>query len=251
MVEHESQLPDRTRHAASHFKFQTPRMPSQQSILRCSMLPAAPQRAVGRLTLLVFSMGLAVFVCALEAPGRSAEWYAVYGSGISHTADNLNNTGWAIANRESLTGYSTCCGCWGVSSSGAFELNPQRLDGGGTSLCGGSSFADVVSMGVSVIPAGGLDSSALLSGAWKAQGAPAAAAAAVRENGWNGLEIDVEWQDPPLELLQAFKDFVGELALALADCGAIVVLDTNALWTGQIGQVLLIHYTRHLLLNNQ
>jgi hypothetical protein len=163
--------------------------------------------------------------------------YAVYGSGISRTADGLNNTGFAAAYRPSLTGYSTCCGCWGLNSSGAFQLNPQRLDAGGLSLCGASHFADVVAMGVSVVPGGGLDPSALLSGAWKARGAAAAAAAAVRANGWAGLEIDVEWQQPPAELVLAFKEFVGALASALASFGAVVVVDTNALWRGQIGQV--------------
>ena len=163
--------------------------------------------------------------------------YAVYGSGISRTADGLNNTGFAAAYRQSLTGYSACCGCWGLNSSGAFQLNPQRFDAGGQSLCGASHFADVVAMGVSVVPGGGLDPSALLSGAWKARGAAAAAAAAVRANGWAGLEIDVEWQQPRAELVLAFKEFVGALASALASFGAVVVVDTNALWRGQIGQV--------------
>ena len=144
-----------------------------------------------RCSLLILS-GIMAAVATADAAGRSAEWYAVYGSGISRTVDGLNNTGWAAAHRHSATGYATCCGCWGLSSNGAFELNPQRLDGGGKSLCGGTHFADVVAMGLSVIPGGGLDAAALLSGAWKTQGAAAAAAVAVRENGWSGLEIDAE-----------------------------------------------------------
>ncbi len=186
---------------------------------------------------LALSAGLAALAQDSDTPSPTAEWYAVYGSGISRAADALNNTGWAVAHRHSLTGYATCCGCWGLSSAGTFELNPQRLDGSGKSLCGGHSFADVVSMGVTVIPGGGLDSAALLSRAWKAQGAAAAAAAAVRDNGWNGLEIDAEWQDPSPPLVLAFKEFVGALAAALARIGAVVVIDTNAMWTGQIGQV--------------
>ena len=39
--------------------------------------------------------------------------------------------------------------------------------------------------------------------------------------------------------ITSFKQFVGALAAALAPLGAVVVLDTNAMWTGQIGQVLL------------
>ena len=194
---------------------------------------------LSRCSLLILS-GIMALVATADSAGRSAEWYAVYGSGISRTVDGLNNTGWAAAHRHSVTGYATCCGCWGLSSNGAFELNPQRLDGEGKSLCGGTHFADVVAMGLSVIPGGGLDAAALLSGAWKVQGAAAAAAVAVRENGWSGLEIDAEWQEPSADLLLAFKQFVGTLAAALAPLGAVVVLDTNAMWTGQIGQVMLL-----------
>jgi hypothetical protein len=54
------------------------------------------------------------------------------------------------------------------------------------------------------------------------------------------LEIDAEWQEPSADLLLAFKQFVGTLAAALAPLGAVVVLDTNAMWTSQIGQVMLL-----------
>jgi hypothetical protein len=47
----------------------------------------------------------------------------------------------------------------------------------------------------------------------------------------------------------AFKDFVGALTSALASFGAVVVVDTNALWKGQIGQVYSSKFNTFFLLN--
>lgn len=67
--------------------------------------------------------------------------------------DGLNNTEFARLHRGAITGYYPCCGIWGVSNNGSFELSPSSPPG---------VFQPLVDMGMEVVPTGGFGNKFLL-----------------------------------------------------------------------------------------
>ena len=165
---------------------------------------------------------------------RRVNWF-VPTVGVQPSLDGLNNSGWAAAHRDALTGYFYCCACWAVcphpsdpsdahacagKPNGSF-VNTGRCPGltgysaggppwpggrgipAGTPRPAGGSWPLLVqetqavrSLGLDIIPTTAVSTQWLLDEHWLAPGSLESAIALVKREGWAGLGLDNEIKGP-------------------------------------------------------
>jgi hypothetical protein len=170
-----------------------------------------------------------------EAPlQRRVNWFVPTG-GVRPSVDGLNNSQWAAAHRDAVTGYYYCCACWAVcphpsdpsdavackgKPNGTF-VNTGRCPGrtgysaGGPPWPGGHGIApgtprpagghwpllvqeteEVLALGLDIIPTTAVSTQWLLDEHWLQPGSLDSAVALVKREGWAGLGLDNEIKGP-------------------------------------------------------
>eukprot|EP01047_Picozoa_sp_COSAG01_P012477 COSAG01_NODE_563_length_15451_cov_70.726225_15_plen_751_part_00 len=207
---------------------------------------------------------------------RRVNWF-VYPVAIGHTRwntsgrtlDGLNNTGWARAHRDALTGYSPCCGCWDILPNGTFvasgmcvglevQCRQYPMPGMQKAHRGvpcdprmqaqrAAEVSAEVAMGLDIFPTGTMHHDTLdyllttgtdgVHDWWQQPGSLESAVELVRRNGWAGLQFDCEAMVDAIKnprLASQYNAFVGNLSEALHAAGFKLVVDVTSTWHGNI-----------------
>ena len=74
------------------------------------------------------AVALASLVGGATGGARRVNWFVPTG-GVGHSLDGLNNTAWARAHKDALTGYYYCCACWAICPHASDPLDKAMCRG--------------------------------------------------------------------------------------------------------------------------